>query len=160
MRSTTYSLFCCGGFLFVIFYHPMYFIAARARPPWRRQCAMTRQTAPAIAVLAALLYAQITSATPVVVTVARHPTWITINPLRGLPALPKIHHVSEGIDSSYLNPGPARPGRNTTRAISRALLADFARITGSPLYRIRSRRDHGDHRERLVAAERCLKSSK
>ena len=31
------------------------------------------------------------------------PTYITTNPLRHLQALPKVHHLCEGIDPTYLN---------------------------------------------------------
>ena len=58
----------------------------------------------------------------------RPPMYITTNPLSGLPPLPKVHTVAEGIDPSYLN-GPFHA--NFSREASHALLADFARITGA-----------------------------
>eukprot|EP01045_Picozoa_sp_COSAG04_P048789 COSAG04_NODE_18903_length_430_cov_0.555891_1_plen_91_part_10 len=30
------------------------------------------------------------------------PTWITVNPLKDLPPLPKVHYNNEGIDGSYI----------------------------------------------------------
>jgi hypothetical protein len=57
------------------------------------------------------------------------PTYITTNPLKDLPALPKVHHLCEGIDPTYLN-GPW-PHSNWTRVDSWALLVDYARITGA-----------------------------
>lgn len=41
------------------------------------------------------------------------PTYITTNPLKALPPLPKVHHLCEGIDPTFLN-GPW-PHKNWTR---------------------------------------------
>ena len=43
------------------------------------------------------------------------PTYITTNPLRDLPPLPKVHHLCEGIDPSYML-GPW-PHSNWTREV-------------------------------------------
>jgi hypothetical protein len=71
----------------------------------------------------------------------RPPTYITTNPLRSLPPLPKVHHLCEGIDPVYLNGPfggdsqcqyhPQSCHSNFTREDSWALLVDYARITGA-----------------------------
>ena len=46
----------------------------------------------------------------------RGPTFITGNPLRNLPPLPKAHHICQGIDGTYVtHDSPANPqGTNTS----------------------------------------------
>ena len=54
------------------------------------------------------------------------PSWITVNPLRDLKPLPKIHYNNQGIDGSYLTKaGHGAPGT------SLEMMVDYARITGA-----------------------------
>ena len=54
------------------------------------------------------------------------PSWISINPLRDLEPLPKVHYNNQGIDGSYMT----RAGHGPT-GTSLEMLVDYARITGS-----------------------------
>jgi hypothetical protein len=57
------------------------------------------------------------------------PTYITVNPLRHLQALPKRHHIYQGIDGSYIDGFPG--GANASAGVAMQMMVDFARITGS-----------------------------
>jgi hypothetical protein len=75
---------------------------------------------------------------PTAEAAAAPPTWINVNPLSGLAALPKVHYAYQGIDGSYINGRPNGPTgcakascHNASWAIANATMVDYARIMGS-----------------------------
>ena len=57
------------------------------------------------------------------------PTWVSVNPLSELAALPKVHYAYQGIDGSYINGHPN--GLNASWAVANETMVDYARIMGS-----------------------------